>query len=101
MEYYNWVIKHEEPEEQWANVEKAVREQVPGFDDGDADDDVLGEGDASGEHGDGDGKDKDKAKVEEQVKGKDTSKDKDPETEEDWVRLIKAVIKYAREHQHA
>jgi hypothetical protein len=104
MEYYTWVQKHEDEGEQWAMVWKAIEEQVT------LPPDELGkvEADNSGENGADGAEDAEEADViaaengkesKEKLQVKTQDKEKEPESEEDWIRLLRGVIKYAEAHR--
>jgi hypothetical protein len=101
MEYFTWVQKHEEEAEQWGMVWKAVEGQVSAEAEGDAPTNVETEaqqGDMDGEDGEQQEKE-DKSKHPSKKVEKMQTREKEPESEEEWVGLLKTVLKYAEEHK--
>ena len=101
MEYYTWVQKHEEETEQWGMVWKAVDGQVSVEAEGDAPTSGRTEceerevGGQDGEQQEKDEKTKDTLKKVDKIQ----TREKEPESEEEWVGLLRAVFKYAEEHK--
>lgn len=110
MEYFTWVQKHDEERDQWEMVAKSVEGQVSPSSFADLTTPGGAHKDEKGEKveevgGPVDGEDGEVIEVDGAVKSngnglkkKEKEPEKDPESEEDWVRLLLNVQRYAEEH---